>query len=256
MTLPRLTLTLFLTASAAVAEPFSHRDWSAVLARHVDSRGYVNYEALSRDRVELDRYLAAVERTSPDSDPAPFPTDSDKLAFWINAYNAYVVKGALGRGPERESVWGDGLFGISFFTAKSVVVGGKTWSLKALEDEIVRGRFRDPRIHAALNCASKSCPRLPQQAFEGPSLNAELDAAMREFVAEARNVQVDLSGGTVMLSKIFDWFDDDFLAYERRQGSARPSQVDYVNRYRAASAQIPIGLDLEFFAYDKAINAQ
>ncbi len=255
---PRLVLPCLLLLAGTTpvaAEPFSHQDWTSVLAKFVDERGMVDYVALARDRADLDRYLAKIEATSPSSRTPLFPSRDDQLAYWINAYNAQVFKGVLARGPERDSVWKGGLIsGKAFFVDMEIVLGGEEMSLKSLEDDIVRKGFQDPRIHAALNCASKGCPRLPQRAFAPATLNAELDAAMREFVGEERNCAVDAAGRTVTLSKIFDWFESDFLAYEKRQGRRDPNVLDYVNRYRAADAQVPRDYRIKFVEYDKAIN--
>lgn len=252
------TFVLCLAAAgvAVAAEPFSHADWTAVLAKHVDGRGRVSYEALAKDRALFDRYIAAIEKESPKSSPARFPTRDDQLAYYINAYNAYVFRGVLARGPEKKTVWTPLGTGYSFFVGMEIKVGGETTNLKSLEDDVVRAQFKDPRIHTALNCASVGCPRLPQKAFEGPTLDAELDAGMKEFVAEARNCTVDTAAKTVKLSKIFDWFQGDFLDYERRQGLGDPNILDYVNRYRAAGAKVPRDFAVSYFEYDKGINAQ
>jgi hypothetical protein len=166
--------------------------------------------------------------------PHLFPTRDDELAYWLNAYNALVVAGVLDRGVATPSVWGDGLFGIGFFTAPRDTLGGRRLSLKELEDEIVRERYRDPRVHAALNCASIGCPRLWRRAFAGETLAADLDAAMREFVASERHCRIETAKSTVWLSKIFDWFEGDFLAEERRRGTPSPTVIDSINRYRPA----------------------
>lgn len=245
---------------ALAAEPFPHAEWTQVLQKFVDQRGYVDYRALAKDRALLDRYLARVERTGPQNQPALFPDRDHQLAYYINAYNALVFKGVLARGPEKESVWTGGLLpgqtGYAFFVGMDVMVGGEETNLKALEDDVIRAGFQDPRIHAALNCASRGCPRLPRQAFEGATLDQQLDAAMREFVAEARNVSVDESAKTVTLSKIFDWFAADFIAHEKRNGNPGGTVVDYVNRYRPAGARLPRGYAVRFFDYDKRINQQ
>jgi len=241
-------------ARAGVEDPAA--DWNQVLGRFVDGRGFVDYAGLAAARAPLDRYVAWLATTSPDSAPALFPAPQDRLAYWLNAYNALVIRGVLERGIDTPSVWGDGLFGIGFFTARSWTLGGSRISLKKLEDDVVRGRFHDPRVHAALNCASVGCPRLPQRAFEGATLDAELDAAMRTFVGETRNCTVDRGRGVVVLSKIFDWFGDDFVDYERAQGTPAPTVVDYVNRYRSLDDQVPPGLRVEFRPYDKRLNRQ
>jgi hypothetical protein len=236
---------------------FSYFDWDSVLSAFVDDRGAMDYAALARAPQSLDRFLAAVERTSPVSHPALFPAREDQLAYYINAYNAWVFRGVLARGPETVSVWKGGLVsGYSFFVGMDIVVGGEKTNLKKLEDKTIRAGFADPRIHAALNCASRGCPRLPRKAFEPATLDAELNAAMREFVAEARNVSADAAARTVKLSRIFDWFRGDFLAFEKRQGNPDPNLLDYVNRYRAADAQVPRDFRVRFAEYDKRLNGR
>jgi hypothetical protein len=249
-----LLVSLALAAPASAAEPFSHADWTRLLTAHVDDRGLVDYSGFAGDRAALDAYVGQLASTSPDSDPGAFPTPQHALAYWINAYNALVIRGVLDRGLDTPSVWGDGLLGIGFFTVERGVLGGRTFSLKEIEDDIVRDRFADPRIHAALNCASISCPRLPRVAFEGETLDASLDAVMREFVGEERNCAVDMAEGTVTLSKIFDWFEDDFLASERKTGSADPSVLGYVNRYRAPEAAVPTSFRVDYRPYDQGLN--
>lgn len=241
----------------AAQAKFSHEDWGKVLAKYVNDKGRVNYEALAKDRADLDRYVAAVEKTSPKSSPATFPTRNDKLAYYLNAYNAQVFKGVLARGPEKESVWTGGLFsGYGFFVGMDIVIGGEKTNLKKLEDDVIREGFKDPRIHAALNCASIGCPRLPQVAFEPATLDTQLDAGMTEFVGEARNATVDDAARTVTLSKIFDWFEKDFLGHEKAKGNAGGNVLDYVNRYRGALPKVPRDYKVKYFEYDKGVNKQ
>lgn len=239
------------------ASQFSYEDWNRVLGKFVDARGYVNYDALAKDRGELDRFLAAIEKTSPRSNPELFPAKNDQLAYWLNAYNAQVFKGVLARGPEKESVWKGGIFsGYSFFVGMDIVLGGEKLNLKKLEDKTVRDGFKDPRIHAALNCASKGCPRLPKVAFDPEKLDEQLDEGMKGFVAEKRNVAIDDAVKTVTLSKILDWFSGDFVGYEKAHGNPDGNQIDYVNRYRGALPKIPKGYAMKFFDYDKSVNRQ
>ncbi len=206
----------------ATAEPF-HARWTAVLSRFVDDRGQVDYAALAKDRGDLDAYLARLASEGPRSTPAAFPGRNERLAYYLNAYNALVFDGVLKRGPERESVWKGGLIsGYSFFVRMKHRLDGVEVSLKALEDDTIRKEFADPRIHAALNCASRGCPRLPREAFSPSTLDAALDAAMTEFVSEERNVRIDPVSRTVFLSKIFDWFEKDFLDFETSRAPGTP----------------------------------
>ncbi len=238
-------------------ERFSHAEWTAVLERFVDAEGRVDYEALARDRAGLDSWLARLARQGPKSTPSLFPARNDRLAYYLNAYNALVFQGVLSRGPEKESVWKGGLVsGYSFFVSMKVRLDGETWSLKALEDDLIRKGFADPRIHAALNCASIGCPRLPRDAFVPERLDAQLDEAMREFVEEDRNVAADAARRSVTLSKIFDWFEKDFLDDERARGNAEPEIVDYVNRYRVSQPKLDRSFRVRYFDYDKRINGR
>lgn len=235
---------------------FPYDDWATVLERFVDEHGLVDYEGLARDSATLDGIIAHIEAVSPDSHPARFSTVYDELAYFLNAYNALIFRGILDRGIDIASPWGKSGSGIGFFVTRKMIVGGQKIHFKKFEDHWVRERFADPRIHAVLNCASISCPRLPREPFRPETLDAQLDAAMREFVADPRHVAPDPASGTLALSKIFDWFTKDFLVFERAQGNADPSLIDYINRYRADGAQIERHLEVRYLPYDKGLNRQ
>lgn len=243
-------------APAGAAEPFSHDDWERVLQEFVDDRGFVDYRGLAEDRAGLDRYIARLRAASPASDPGLFPTRDHELAYYLNAYNAWVFWGVLDRGPEIDGVWGLFGTGLSFFVGMDIELGGRETNLKELEDDVIRAGYGDPRIHAGLNCASVSCPRLPREAFTGPELDEQLDAAMREFVTDPKHLAVDRRAKTVRASKIFEWFADDFLTWLRQQGVADPDLIDYFNRYRGKAGAIPRTWTVEFMEYDKGLNAQ
>jgi hypothetical protein len=137
-----------------------------------------------------------------------------------------------------------------------VTLGGTETNLRKLENKLIRAVFQDAHVHAALNCASLGCPRLPREAFVGERLEAQLEAAMREFLADDRQVAVSDEERTVTLSKIFDWFRGDFIDDERRSGNADPNLIDYVNRFRESDARIPRDYRVAFAPYDKRINKQ
>lgn len=243
-------------SAAAAAETFSHADWQRVLERYVDRRGFVDYRGLAEDRSALDRYVARLRAASPKSDPKLFPTEDDALAYYLNAYNAWVIWGVLDRGPDIDSVWGFLGTGISFFSGMDIELGGVETNLKALEDDIIRAGFGDARIHAALNCASVSCPRLPREAFAGAKLDAQLDAAMREFVTAPQHLRVDRGAKKVTMSKIFEWYAADFLADARERGVREPNLIDYANLFRGDAGEIPRTWEVAFFEYDKGLNRQ
>lgn len=244
-------------AGGAESDLFSHDLWTRVLERYVDDRGMVDYVGLQADRAELDRYVENLGRISPENQPERFPTREHRLAYWINAYNALVFEGVLARGPEDESVWSGMVSGLTFFGLQKFTVGGRVMNLKSLEDDYIRKPFEDPRMHAALNCASIGCPRLPRRAFDAATLDADLDAAMAEFVADERNVSVDRDRKTVSLSKIFDWFEEDFVRYETEvKNNWDGTVLHYINRFREPDAAVPLDYRIRIRPYDKRINKQ
>jgi len=251
--------------SAPDAPAFSHRTYDALLRRHVDRHGLVDYAGLVQDRAELDRYYARLAVTSPDSEPARFPEYSDRLAYWLNAYNAAVIMAVLGEYPissVREVLPPGGLFFMprrtGFFAFQRVVVGGRDFSLEGLQDHI-REQFDDPRIHFALVGAAKGYPRLRNHAYAAAELEDQLDEDARRFVAEDRGVRIDRVKRTIGLSEIFERHQTDFTGWLQRQG-AEPSLVAYVRRYqggeRLAALDACRGCPVAFFEFDWTLNDQ
>ena len=247
--------------------PFSHADFAAFLARHVDDEGRVDYVAASADRADLDRYLAAVAVASPDRTPERFPTEDARLAYWINAYNASVISVVLAHYPI-ESVqdvraplvlrWllprGAGFFGFERLT-----FGGATTSLYYLEHRVIRKRFAEPRVHFALNCASRGCPRLPPTPFTAEGLSEELERETREFFAETRNARFDPEARTLHLSSILDWFEGDFMRWlETEHPTRTPSLLEYVRLHAPSALRDQLaGCDdcaVAFVPYDWSLN--
>ncbi len=227
-------------AMARAGDRFDFAAWDRLLARYVDDRGRVDYarlQANAADRDELERIYAQVARQKVEA----LPERAAKEAFLIDAYNVCVWKGVLDRWPKLRSVDDEK---ASFFYFTKYVVGGREVSLYALEGDWIRPMFRDPRVHVALNCASGGCPQLPREAFVPARLDEQLDREARKFVSEARNVDWDPMKKRVRLSKIFDWYSKDF--------DGKP--LNWINRYRAANAQIPIDAKVDFVDYDWRLN--
>jgi len=235
---------------------FPHKDLDDTLKEYVDKEGLVDYAGLKQDRGGLDRYAALLAKYSPGSHPDLFPTDRDKLAYWINAYNALTMTGVLAHYPVGSVTHIRPAFG--FFRVIKFIVGGEVMSLDNIEHGIVRPVFQEPRVHFALNCASMSCPKLPTHAFPGARLSAELDRECRSFIAEERNVRVDPAQGKVALSMIFKWYEGDFLGWlKREKGMQKPSILDYVKVYaekdKSAALERP-GLRITYTPYDWRLN--
>ena len=254
--------------SAPANAGFSHEDFDAFLLRFVNDRGRVDYTAALANRADLDRYLAQLAAVSPDSHPQRFPGEHDRLAYWLNAYNTsaisillahYPISSVNDVRPPRVFFFLPGRAG--FFLFRRVVLGGKRTTLYSLENGLVRKRFLEPRVHFALNCAAKSCPRLPARAFTGPDLEAQLERETRRFVAEDRNVRFDPARRTLYLSSIFKWYEEDFTRWlaERRPGAER-SLRGYVLLYLPETKAAPIrdcaDCEVEFVRYDWGLNDQ
>jgi len=245
---------------------FSHEDFDRVLHRFVDDQGQVDYAALKRDSGDLERYYSLLTTCSPDSCPSLFPTEANKLAYWLNAYNAAVIKTVLTHYPI--SSVGDIkppllLFFLpqksGFFLFQRVTFGGKTTSLYFLEHWVIRRRFADPRVHFALNCASGGCPRLPRQAFTAEHLDEQLAHEAHKFLTEERNLKISHQEKTVWLSSIFDWYESDFLTWYRQQFPGRKATLlDYVTLYVSPEKVEELGrttsYTVRFIPYDWRLN--
>ena len=231
---------LWITLPAAWAAT-DHAAWDALLRRHVDARGRVNYQGLAKDRGELDAYLGALASAA-----APEGSPADRLAFWINAYNACVVKGVLDRYPVRSVKEING-----FFDKIRCQVAGAARTLNEIE---AQGRaLGDWRIHMAVVCASTSCPWLRPEAYVGQALEAQLTDAAQQFLRDpSRGLRID--GGTLWASSIFTWYARDFTPSWRLTPAALIAVLSpYLDPAfaRAAGAARP----LKFLEYDWTLNA-
>ena len=237
---------------------WSYADLDYVLERYVGDDGRVDYAGLIGDRARLDRYVASLAAVSPDSHPQRFSGDAERLAYWINAYNALMLARVVQAWPIRSVKEIRLAFGV--FWLERHELGGTSWSLRGLENKIIRGRFDEPRIHFAINCASAGCPALPRRAFRAETLEADLDHAARRFIGDPRHVRIDRDRGAIHLSRIFKWFEDDFTGWlERRQSERAHGLLDYIKLYlpeEHTRTWDPKHLKIEFLEYDWAINSR
>jgi hypothetical protein len=214
--------------------------------RFVDEQGRIDFDALAADRSGLDELVAWVERVSPANSPQRFPRRADVLAYHLNAYNALAMRAVIDAGVRRGFA---GFFTRQrFFRLRKVTVGGQSMSLASYENDVIRP-LGEPRVHFALNCMARSCPRLPQAPFRADELDAQLESAAREFLNDPRNVRVHVAARVAWLSSIFDFYTEDFAADGRPE-----SLLDYVNRYR--DEPIDRTFAVRFIPYDWSLNRQ
>jgi Protein of unknown function, DUF547 len=210
--------------------------WTRVLETHVDAQGRVDFAGVAREPKDLEAYVASLATAELFGDP------KSHLADLINAYNALALYNVVRSGipPELDSQK------VKFFYSTKFPVGGRTISLYDLENKVIRP-VADARVHAALNCMVRSCPRLPREPFRQATLDAQLDAVAREFFNEDRNVRIEPGGDTVRFSEILKFYTEDFL-------KEAPSLVAYANRWR--ESKIPEGMKSEFIPYDWTTNSR
>ena len=182
---------------------FSYELFDQVLQEHVDEKGRVNYTKLKANPKKLEAYLDLLAFADPEE-----LSYNERLTFWINAYNAFVIKGVINHYPIT-SVRKVKLFNGFFFRLK-FQVAGKMYTLNQIEHDIIRTEFVDPRVHFVLVCASSSCPSLGNRAFSADTIEERLETAAFSFIQDPEKVRIDRAERTVYVSKIFKWYDDDF----------------------------------------------
>lgn len=224
-----------------------------------------DYAALAVDpafrhyRAELAPQLAGF-------DPAALTVRGARLAFWVNLYNLLVLDAVVALGVRRSVA--DRLAGLSFFRRASYLIGGVRFSLEDIEHGVLRANAGnpflpgpqfaaddsrlplavapvDPRVHFALNCASRSCP--PIAAYDTARIDEQLELAARAFVA----ADAELDGATLRLSAIFDWYRADFGGYAGVVRFVRQYLPDDERRRRLAALR---EVDLVFKPYDWGLN--
>jgi len=183
-------------------------------------------------------------------DPAEIETREERLAFWINAYNILAIEVVLGAYPV-ESIRDIGSFFSPVWKKEAGHIGGKPRSLHEIEHEILRP-MGEPRIHAAIVCASISCPDLRREPFEAKRLDAQLDEQLRRWLANPqKGSRLDKTSETLTVSSIFRWFDEDF--------GARGGVLEFIEPYLPAASRSWLAgregqVRLDWFDYDWNLN--
>ncbi|WP_447977473.1 DUF547 domain-containing protein [Candidatus Nitrospira bockiana] len=219
-------------------EAFSEQPFNEVLHAHV-ADGVVDYPAIARD----DRFRLHLRRLAR-FDPNSLPSRAHSLTFWINVYNAYAIKGILD-GYSPRTLWGR----YRYFISVDHEIGGRRINLYDLERDLLIPDFQDPRVHFAIVCASRSCPKLRSEVYSAERLNEQLEASARAFVNDPTRNRFDRDRKVAHLSMIFRWFEQDFA---RRSGSLLKYVAQYVSDPDLAR-ELP-GYRVEFLDYDWSLN--
>ncbi len=237
-----LCISIFLSACSNAQKTNSsaptHEKWSALLQKYVSTSGKVNYKAMKADKAKLEEYLVILSKQKPGKNW----NRNETLSFWINAYNAFTVKLILDNYPLKSikdlnpgvSV----IFINTIWDKKFFSIGGDKMSLNNIEHGILR-KMSEPRIHFTIVCASVSCPKLLNTAYEAATLENQLNNAATAFLAD--NSKNQLSATQPKLSKIFDWFAGDF----RVNGK---STIDFINQF--TNTKIDKNADIGYLDYN------
>ncbi len=215
-------------------EGINHSTWNSLLTKYVNSKGDVNYKAFKNDVSALDKYLLHLSENSPEKNWSK----NKKLAYYINIYNAATVKLILDNYPTKsikdiKNSWGKNW----------VKTGDGLLSLGDIEHKILR-KMNEPRIHFAINCASYSCPKLINTAFEAKTMQAQLKQVTHDFINDtSRNI---ITKEKMQLSNIFKWYKKDF--------TENGSLVDYIKPY--TKIEINQDTDIDYLKYDWKLNEE
>ncbi|MEO8116486.1 MAG: DUF547 domain-containing protein [Bacteroidota bacterium] len=212
---------------------FSHQAFENILQKYVSASGVVNYTGLKKDEASLDKYLATLSKDA----PSKSWSKNASLAFWINTYNAFTIKLILKNYPEKSI---QDINNGKPWDLQWINIGGKTYSLNNIENDIIRPQYKDPRIHFAVNCAAKSCPPLANKAFTENNINSMLDARAKNFINSNMNV---ISATAATVSKIFDWYKADF-----------GNVISFINKY--SNVKLNANATIDYKNYDWSLNGK
>ncbi|MCB1916834.1 MAG: DUF547 domain-containing protein [Rhodocyclaceae bacterium] len=254
---------LFALATPAAAFDHRHSAWNRLLARHVtvSEDGHassVDYARFKQDREALSAYLRQLSTVQPTEYRGW--TRKRRLAFLINAYNAWTVDLVLGSYPELASIKDLGSLFSSPWSKRFFSLLGERRSLDDVEHGLIRkpGDFDEPRIHFAVVCASVGCPMLRPEAYVAERLDAQLEDSMRRFLGDRTRNRFDERAGALKVSKIFDWYEEDFDGRSRDFTSLAATfsaYADVLAESDPARSAIRAGnYRVDFLDYDWSLN--
>lgn len=244
---------------------FDYETYASVLSSFVDDDGMVAYNELKAGRDKLDTFVNSLGGL--DSKDYQKWGDGDKIAFWINAYNACTLRVIVDNYPIKAK----GLKGM-FYPKNSIrqipgvwdklkfEIMGRKMTLEHIEHKILRKEFDEPRIHMALVCAAKGCPALRNEPYVGKRLKAQLDEQGRKFLLSKSKFRFDKDGRVLYLSPIFKWFGKDFVksyggekafkGYNEKDSSV----LNFISKYRMEVKDEGKRWKIVYLDYDWSLN--
>ncbi|WP_341530893.1 DUF547 domain-containing protein [Nostoc sp. UHCC 0302] len=223
--------------------------WDTLLRQYVDELGHVDYVAWKREQPQaLADWLSSKKQVHLESNLNPL----EELALWINLYNAFTISTILERYPLesiRPQVLGipNWLAFLWFFQRRAYYIFGKRYSLAQIENQILRDKLQEPRIHFAIVCASVGCPLLRRGAYFPEQVINQLDEDAHRFINNPEKVRYDTQSQTLYCSKIFKWYRQDFL-------KVAPSIPEYIRSYLKADLPLTASKPISYLYYDWSLN--
>ncbi|MCY4418237.1 MAG: DUF547 domain-containing protein [Cytophagales bacterium] len=230
----------FFSFSELRAQAAGHAIWSEWLGLYVSETGAVDYARCLRDskgQQVLDGYLGWLDKEVPHA-----AGRNQRLAYWINAYNAFTIQLILKHYPLKSIKDIEKRTGKGPWDHRFISLGGKTYSLNQIEHELIRPTFKDARVHFALVCAAKSCPKLLNQAYLPETISAQLDRQARLFLEDEKKNKI--RPRRLEISQVFKWFEEDFTAQE--------PLITYLNRY--TPKELSSKARISYLPYDWSLN--
>lgn len=250
---------LMLASSAAYAIDHNYAAFDALLAKHVkwNAKGVasaVNYDGFAKDRAKLKVVLDEFSAVTP-AQYKKFSRDQ-KLAFLINAYNGFTIELILTKYPDLESIKDLGsFFSGSPWSKEFFTLLGEKRNLDWIEHTRIRakGVFNEPRIHFVVNCASIGCPALRPEAMKAAKLEKQLADSSRRFFSDRSRNRYDKPSGTLKVTKLLDWYDEDFEPGKKFLATYAKQLTDDAEVQELIRAG---SVDYSFLSYDWKLNKQ
>lgn len=258
-----LTSVFLLMSYVVNAAGFDHSTWNGLLQKHVilikdGQASQVDYQGMLNDRAKLQSYLSQLSAVNMQAFSS-WPKN-ERLAFLLNAYNAFTVELVLTKYPKLKSIKDIGSIVQSPWNKRFVPLLGETRSLDDIEHGMIRkvGDYNEPRIHFAANCASIGCPALRNEAYTGAQLDAQLEAATKAFLSDHTRNRYNTQANKLEVSKIFDWYKKDFERGWHGWKSLNEFFAHYAESLTDSpeirQALITDKVDVDFLDYDWNLN--
>ena len=229
----------------------NYSNWTALLSEVITDVGRVDYARLMERRDLLEQVIGEFALSSPDSQPDAFPSEDDRLAYWLNAYNLFTLYAIIDEYPIT-SVWKtrDG----QFFQRRRHLAGGKAVSLDDIEHRILRGQFAEPRIHFAINCGSNGCPPIRPEAFYPAGIHQALRTATEHFLASEWNCRVAHEARRIFISRLFKMYAKDFAGEGGSTDDYRTGVLRFVAAHTGLSFEQIAEYEVVYNVYDWGLN--